>query len=309
MILVAGLSPAWQQIVVLDAFRVGEVNRAREVHWCASGKALNVAMAIHRLGVPCQALCTAAGPVGTLLRNEFAEQGVACEWIETAGSTRVCTTILDGKTQVTTELVENASAIAPGDLNRFREAFRSLAGGAKFVVLTGSLPAGAPPGLFGELLAEIQVPALVDAQGPVLQQVLGRRPTVVKPNREELANTLKRPLESDEDLLGAMREVCASGPEWVIVSGGAGVLWAASSSAAYRVHPPRVPVVNPIGSGDCLAAGIACGLWAGESLPSSLGLGVAAASENVRHLLPAKLDRSRVEALREQVLVEPRRRD
>ncbi len=49
MILAAGLSPAWQQIVVLDALSVGEVNRAREVHWCASGKVLNVGLALHCL--------------------------------------------------------------------------------------------------------------------------------------------------------------------------------------------------------------------------------------------------------------------
>ena len=49
MILAAGLSPAWQQIVVLDDLKTGEVNRAREVHWCASGKVINVGMALHAL--------------------------------------------------------------------------------------------------------------------------------------------------------------------------------------------------------------------------------------------------------------------
>ena len=46
MILAAGLTPAWQQIVEFDGFAVGQVNRARSVHWCASGKVLNVGIAL-----------------------------------------------------------------------------------------------------------------------------------------------------------------------------------------------------------------------------------------------------------------------
>lgn len=305
MILVAGLSPAWQQIVVLDELQVGEVNRAREVHWCASGKVLNVALAVHRLGLPCRAVSIAGGELGPLLRSDFARQGVPCDWIETTGGTRVCTTILDGRSRVTTELVENAAAISPEDLDRFREAFRAALPEAKFVVFAGSLPAGVPQGLYAELLGEVTVPSMVDVQGPVLELALASRPTIVKPNREELANTLKRPLETGSDLVAAMQEVCSAGPEWVIVSAGGGALWAASKTEAYRVQPPAVPVVNPIGSGDCLAAGVACGLFAGDSFLESLRFGVAAASENVRHLLPAQLDRPVVDELKKQVRVEP----
>jgi hypothetical protein len=52
MIVVAGLTPAYQQIMVHDTLRPGEVNRARDVRWCASGKVLNVAVALARFGGP-----------------------------------------------------------------------------------------------------------------------------------------------------------------------------------------------------------------------------------------------------------------
>ena len=58
-ILAAGLTPAWQQVLVFDAFTPGAVNRAREVHWCASGKVLNAARALHHLGGPARALTVA----------------------------------------------------------------------------------------------------------------------------------------------------------------------------------------------------------------------------------------------------------
>ena len=49
-ILCAGLSPAWQQVMVFRSFRYGEVNRAAEVHWLAQGKVINAAIAAHHLG-------------------------------------------------------------------------------------------------------------------------------------------------------------------------------------------------------------------------------------------------------------------
>jgi fructose-1-phosphate kinase PfkB-like protein len=55
--------------------------------------------------------------------------------------------------------------------------------------------------------------------------------------------------------------------------------------------------VNAIGSGDCLAAGIAWGLQRGLDVPGAVRLGVAAAAENARQLLPARLDVDRVLAL------------
>ena len=44
-----------------------------------------------------------------------------------------------------------------------------------------------------------------------------------------------------------------------------GVIDGGGDDRVFRVEPPAVEVVNPIGSGDCLAAGLACAL-ANEAL-------------------------------------------
>jgi tagatose 6-phosphate kinase len=46
VIVAAGLTPAWQYVLVFGELRMGEVNRARESRWFASGKAVNVALAV-----------------------------------------------------------------------------------------------------------------------------------------------------------------------------------------------------------------------------------------------------------------------
>ena len=72
MILAAGLSPAWQQFLVFDSFRYGEVNRAREAHWCTAGKVCNAGNAAHHLGGPSLTLVPAGGqPLTTVLAYVF----------------------------------------------------------------------------------------------------------------------------------------------------------------------------------------------------------------------------------------------
>src|SRR5690606_10687804 len=90
MILSAGLSPAWQQILTFDAVRVGHVNRATSAWWCASGKVLNVARAVQSLEGEGHTLCTIGGLSGMAIREEFAADGLTATWIETQTSTRVC---------------------------------------------------------------------------------------------------------------------------------------------------------------------------------------------------------------------------
>ena len=291
MILSAGLSPAWQQILVLDAFRCGEVNRAREVHWCTSGKVCNVGIALHHLGGPCRILSTLGGPAVPLIERELNALGVPYRWVLTRSETRICTTILDQVTGTITELVENGRPLEPHELDQFRSAYAEEASHADVVVLIGSLPAETPPSFYRELVQRTPCPAVLDFRGEGLLGVLDLKPYVVKPNREELARTMGRPLESDESLLEAMRELNRRGAAWVVVTEGPGPVFVASAQGAWRLYPPPArSLVNPIGSGDALAATIAWATRAGRPLLDAVRLGLAAAGQNVRQLLPCRLD-------------------
>src|SRR5262245_51767945 len=190
MILAAGLSPAWQQVLRFDSFTPGTVNRAAEVHWCASGKVLNAARALYHLGGPCRALTVIGGPAGDALRNDFAQLGVPARWVEVAAPTRVCTTIVDTARHTSTELVENAHGLTATELDAFLTAYSQEVSGARVVVLIGSLPPWTPARLFRDLLERTTAPVVLDARGEELLQALPARPFLVKPNREELAGTV-----------------------------------------------------------------------------------------------------------------------
>lgn len=297
MLLAAGLTPAWQRVLEFEAFEPGRVNRARAVHAFASGKVLNVGLALHHLGARSITLAPLGGANGERIRNEFERLGAAARWVPVAEETRICTTLICKACQ--TELVEPAGPLSDDELHAYHTAWRQLAATANVVVLAGSLPAGTPPESYLHMLqAAPHAQAVVDAQGDALLATLGARPLVVKPNRQELAQCLQRPLDREADLAAAMHELRGLGAQWVLVTDGVRPVHVLGPGGYYRLQPPRVErVVNPIGCGDCLAAGLAWGIAKGLDVLQAVKLGLGCAADRLGQMRPGRLDAARVSQL------------
>ncbi len=285
MILCVGGTPAMQRTLLFDSLDVGEVNRAREVRVTASGKVTNAARAIATLGGRALLLTFLGGDSGRFVARELEAAGVPHEPVWVDAPTRVCMTLVEEGGRVT-ELVEEGGAV-PGEkaadlqrlaLEKLREA------GA--LCLIGSLPPGVPEDLYAVLAKaarEAGVPALVDAQKALLRATLGERPFLVKPNLEETANTLDLPLSDggETDARTAASALREAGAEWALVSTGKAGSVLAGPDGEWRVEPPRVEAVNPIGSGDVMAAGLLRALTKGASVPDAALYGTACAAANV----------------------------
>jgi tagatose 6-phosphate kinase len=294
VILAAGLTPAWQQIMVFEGLGIGKVNRACESWFCSSGKILNVGLALHHLGRPSLTLSILGGRPGENIDREICSLGMEHRWIWAQKPTRICTTIVDRLEGSITELVENAGPVDEEELERFLGAYQEVVRHAGIVILIGSLPAQTPRTLYCRLIEQTPARVVLDASGPELLAALRLRPFCVKPNREELARTLGREIRSDDELKDALREIHDLGARWAIVSNGRHPLWASFEGNAWIFHPPRISAVNPIASGDCLAAGLAWAVDSGMDMLEAIRFGMAAAAENAAALLPSRLDLRRV---------------
>lgn len=133
-------------------------------------------------------------------------------------------------------------------------------------------------------------PAVLDARGEELLCALERRPLVIKPNRTELAATLGRPLGDEPALRQAIKEMHDRGAQWVVVTDGPHAVHVSGDGAVIILEPRAAEIVNPIGSGDALAAGLAAGLCTGKSIPEAVEGGIAAATRNLGNPLPGRLD-------------------
>jgi fructose-1-phosphate kinase PfkB-like protein len=230
--------------------------------------------------------------------------GVPRRWVVTQSATRVCTTILDQATGQMTELVPDGLPLTPAELDAFAAAYAEEAARADAVVLTGSLPAGAPAATYRRLVEKTPCPAVLDFRGEGLLAVLDLRPCLVKPNHPELALTLGRELGDDAALRAAMHDLNRRGAQWVMVTQGPGPVWLTSAEHTYRLHPPVGRVVNPLGSGDALAAAVALAISCGTPMIEAARFGIAAAQANLRQLLPGRLDPAGIETAAAGVRVE-----
>jgi tagatose 6-phosphate kinase len=280
MILVVGLSPAWQRTLEFDKFVPREVNRARRVTESASGKGVNVARVARSLGAHVRLLAVAGGYRGELLARELPWSRI----VRVEAETRICQTLLaDGAT----ELVEEAAPLRAEEVERVVKVFTAELRRASLVVLTGTVPSGCGDGFYARLVRlarERGLHTLVDAQGKLLENAMSARPFLVRVNRRELAAVTQR-----------------EGAAWLVVSHGAGGVQVVGADERWRATPPRVEMVNPIGSGDAMLAGIAVALARGESMREAVRLGIACGSANVLIQTPGVVRRIDVKRLLRQV--------
>ena len=304
MILTCGLSPAWQHIMVVDGLLPGDVNRASEVHWCASGKVLNAAIAIAHLQGCGHVVSVLGGPCRADIEREFESRELETTWVGCNSPTRVCTTVIDSGGGTATELVENAGELNEAEWRAFEVACRDVAGAADLVLMMGSIPRGVPRGIYREILQGTTGRAVLDLCGEELLEAVKAGPCLVKPNPEELERTLGRKLEDEAEVLSAMMSLNDLGAAWVVVTSGAGPTLATSEGKSFRFLPPPVDRVNSIGCGDCMSGALALALDEGQSPLEAIRFGMGAAADNLGQVLMGRLDRGRVEEFAGQVGIE-----
>lgn len=308
MIVCLGTTPTVQRTMTFARVEIDAVNRAAAVRQFASGKSINVARVLHVLGQPALATGFLGGDTGRFVRADLDAAGIAHDFVDVEPSTRLCLTVLDESNRTATELIEESKPVAA---ERYRALLARLADHltrASALVLSGTLPPEAPPRFYADCvsLASVSVPAVVlDAKGEPLDWALERRPTVVKINRAELAQTLDADVDDDDAVRGAMRQMIVRGARWVVVTAGTRATYLTDGRQFFKVETPAVDAVNPIGSGDAFAAGIAAGLSRGGDVPDACALGVACAAANAMTPDAGHVRREDVDRLKAQVRVEP----
>lgn len=284
MIGVVCLNPALDVTHHVAAVDWSGVNRPDGVYARPGGKGLNVARALHALGVEVLVLGVAGGATGEAVTTGLAALAVPAAFTRVAGETRRTFTVVDGRTGHAAAFNEPGPVIAADGYAEFRDRYASALAGCAAMVMSGSLPPGLAPGSYAELIAMATaagVPVLLDAHGDALRLGAAAGPAIVKPNLAELEMFAGRPLRHAPAVAAAAAELRAAGPQAVVVSLGPGGLYADTGDGCWQAVPPTVVAGNATGAGDAAAAGLAHGLTLGqpwdERLRHAVALGTAAA--------------------------------
>ena len=223
MITVIGFNTAIDRLIRLDTLRPGEVSRALDEQAYPGGKGLHVAQTIAALGERVQLVGLVDPAHRNMIGRLLCERGVVFHGIEVAESLRTCIALQDADGQVT-EILGQGPLLDGAQQEALLRAFRRGVDDSELIVLSGSLPRGFSSTTYAELAAHVRDAGkrcLIDAGGELLQHAAQTRPFLVKPNRDEIAELLGRPIGDLAAAVDAVRELHAGGIAMPVVTMGA----------------------------------------------------------------------------------------
>jgi 6-phosphofructokinase 2 len=243
------------------------------------GGGINVARAVHSLGVDVLAVFPAGGAAGQLIGRLLDQEDVPYKAIPIAGFTRESLNVVERESGKQYRFILPGPTISSLDQQRCLDELATAATHADFIVVSGSLPLGVPEDFYGrvtQLTRRLGKRLVLDTSGPALH-CAGAGVYLLKPSLRELESLAGRRIHGDQAEEAAARELIEHGRcEIAVVSLGARGAILASKDTVERLPTISVAAKSAVGAGDSMLAGILVGLIRGLSLREAARFGIAA---------------------------------
>jgi 6-phosphofructokinase 2 len=278
------LNPAVDKISSVPQVVAERKLRCATPRYDSGGGGLNVARAIQILGGQVTAYWPCGGPMGQLLAVRLDADGVPHRPIPVEAMTRENLIVLEESTGQQYRFGMPGAKLTPDEVELCLRTLRELDPSPDFLVLSGSLPPGAPDDFYAR--AAEQSPAhcrvILDTSGTPLRQGIDGGVYLIKPNIRELSELAGSELLEDAEIREVARSLIASGKVHVVVTslGSAGVVMVTEQHCE-NIRAPTVKVRSKVGAGDSTVAGIVLGLAQETDILDAVRLGVAAGSAAV----------------------------
>ena len=284
MIYTITFNPALDYITQVENFKIGEINRTKTETILPGGKGLNVSIVLKNLEIENTALGFIAGFTGEELRQKIEAKGVKTEFIKVEkGMTRINIKITSTNKENIEETALNGMGpqITKNDIEVLLQKLKNMST-KDIVILAGSIPKNIDNDIYEKIcktLSEKGITFVIDSTRELLINALKYKPFLIKPNKEELEETVKCKISTKEDMIKAAQKLKELGAQNVLVSlGNDGALLLTSDNNTYYCKAPEGQVISTVGSGDSMVAGFLAGYYQTQNYEHALKTGVAAGS-------------------------------
>lgn len=302
MILTVTLNAAIDKRYVVAGAKTGEVNRVLECTYTPGGKGLNVSKPAAIAGAKVVATGFVGGHAGSYIVDELKKMGIESAFHHLQDESRSCINIWDEENKVQTEYLEPGFIVTPEEFEGFYARFKELLEEASVVAISGSVPKGLDGCAYQKLVSTVKEAGkkvILDTSGELLRMGIKAKPTMVKPNIDEIRMLTKTKCSTREELIKAAIMIHDQGVNIVAISLGAEGSVVVCDEGIYRAVVPKIDAVNTVGCGDSMIAGFALGFEEGlnieETLRKASAISAAAAlreetgyykAEDMEKLLP-----------------------
>jgi 6-phosphofructokinase 2 len=248
------------------------------------GGGINVARVLRELDVEAVAYWTRGGRTGDRLQMLLDALGLDHVPVPIEGETREQLSVFETSTEQQFRFGTPGPILSDGELDAWRAQVAGLDPSTPYLVLSGSLPEGAPDDFYAQLtaLAPAGCRVVLDTSGPGLARGLEAPVYLVKPNVRELGQLAGEAIEDDDQVRRVARRLIERrNVEVVVTSLGAAGAMATTATEHWHVRSPTVRIRSTVGAGDSMVGGIVAGLAHGWPLSDAIRYGVAAGAAAV----------------------------
>ena len=282
MVLSVCPNPCVDCTIELDTLKTGALNRIENKVITYSGKALNAAIGVARLGGDSFATGFMFDENGKMFVHTLDDEGVKNTFVWNKGFARTNYKIVD-KRAMMTEINDKGEVVAAEKQAELLDLVETLSKNASVVVMSGSLPQGVEDDYYLKLSNRIPegVKKIVDTTGDRLVSALSGGAYLVKPNLDELQEVTGEHYDGFDGMLDGCRRLLDAGAENVLLSLGRKGAFLVDNRSALFCKSATVAVNSTVGAGDGMIAATALLTERNASREEVLRCAVAAGTASV----------------------------
>lgn len=283
MITTVTLNPSIDKAYYLDKVMIpGTVMRVKETINNPGGKGINVAKNAKLCGADVIATGFVGGFNGNYLEYLLKEKEISAQFTHILEETRSCINVLENQFG-STEFLEAGPTISESEVAQFKSKFQILLGETDVVTISGSIPAGVSDEIYAELIKLTKKEGkkvILDSSGSSFKKGLIAKPTLIKPNKNEIEDYFGTTLKTQDEVLSYAKKFVEEGIEYVVVSLGADGAFLLYDRKIYHGLPPKIQPINTVGCGDSMVAAFAVGLSKNNSPEECLRYAISVGTAN-----------------------------
>ncbi len=283
MILTICPNPSIDCTIELDSLNVGKLNRVDNKVETYSGKAMNVAVGIARLGESGFATGFMFDAHARLFEQVLDREGVKHKFVYNTGNARTNYKIIDKKAMLT-EINDRGERVSEIKQRELIDLVKEISPDYEIAVMSGSLPKGVESEFYGQVLSGIpsHVKIIVDTEKQNMLSALGSREIyMVKPNLRELEDFTGKIVRDLHDMVRASKKYLDKGVKYVLVSLGSEGAVLTDGTESFFCKSASVAVNSTVGAGDSMVAAACVGIEKGVPMQEILRMAAAAGTAAV----------------------------
>ena len=285
-------------------------NKTAKYVYDVGGKATHVSVILSQMGID----NIATGFIGTekgdilvdLMENKY---NVKCEFIVQEGKTRESFILVDDSGKGSFMITERGFHITKETYDRLIKYMNDNLKEGDTAVFAGGPPPGIDLDMYENLLKvvkEKKAKLFIDCSGDYLKVAVKEEPFLIKPNKDEFEDFIKRnDIKDEKEYLPYIKEILNMGVKNVLLSlGKDGSILAKENGEIYRIHPPKIKEVNDTGAGDSFVGGVVAQISLNKDILEAVKFGTAVSASKVSSGMSSGFEDDQVKRFLGEIKVE-----